>query len=72
MLYTQILWTKDCFSLSTVHLRLTQEPVLTCVHAFLIELEFGRVAFCGEDKTREPREKPLKARREPTTNLTHM
>ena len=28
--------------------------------------------FCGEDKTREPREKPLKARREPTTNLTHM
>jgi len=34
-------------------------------------LEF-EVGFCGERKTGEPGEKPPGARREPTTNLTHI
>ena len=39
---------------------------------FLIELEFGNVGFRGEGKTGVPGEKPLGARRESTTNSTHI
>ena len=44
-----------------------------CVRAFRIELGFGSVSFCGEGKTAGiPGEKPLGAKREPTTNSTYM
>ena len=38
------------------------------VRAFLVELEFSNVGFCGGRKTGEPGEKPLEQGREPTTN----
>ena len=40
--------------------------------AFHIELEFGNVGFWGEGKTGVPGEKPLGARREPTTNSSYI
>ena len=43
------------------------------VCAFQIELDFGSVGFCGEGKTRVPREKPLGGRERPNNNLNpHM
>ena len=39
------------------------------VTLFLVELEFGRVSFWGEDLTRIPREKPLKARKRTNNKL---
>ena len=43
------------------------------VCAFQIELDFGSVGFCGEGKTRVPREKPLGARERTNKNLNpHM
>ena len=47
----------------------TDKPVAL---KFRIELEFGNVGFWGEGKTGVPEEKPLGARREPTTNSTHI
>jgi len=44
----------------------------TNVRVFRIELEFGSVGFCGEGKTGEPGEKPLRAGRQPTTNSTRI
>ena len=42
------------------------------VCAFQMELEFRSVGFCGEGKTRVPREKPLGARERTNNNLKHM
>ena len=43
------------------------------VHAFQIELEFGSVGFCGEGKTRETGEKPLRTRERTNNKLNpHM
>lgn len=39
---------------------------------FPIELECRNVYFCGERKTKEPREKPSEQGREPTSNSTHL
>ena len=39
---------------------------------FQIGLEFRSVDFCGGSKTGEPREKPSKQGREPTTNSTQL
>ena len=39
------------------------------VTLFLVELEFGHVSFWGEDLTRIPREKPLKARKRTNNKL---
>ena len=36
-----------------------------------LNLNLEVLGFLGGMKTREPEEKPLKQRREPTTNLTH-
>ena len=36
------------------------------------EFEFGSVGFWGEGKTGVPGEKPLGAKREPTTNVSQM
>ena len=44
-----------------------------CVCSFQIELEFGSVGFCGEGKTGETGEKPLRARERTNNKLNpHM
>ena len=40
-----------------------------CVCSFQIELEFGSVGFCGEGKTGETGEKPLRARERTNNKL---
>jgi len=35
-------------------------------------VKFGNAGFSGESKTGEPGEKPFEAKREPTTNTTHI
>jgi len=47
--------------------------LFSCRSSILVELEFGDVGFCGVRKTGvRTRRKILGARREPTTNSTHM
>ena len=43
-----------------------------CGSSILVEFKFGSVGFCGGMKTRKTRRKSLEARREPTTNSTHI
>ena len=47
----------------------TDKPVAL---EFPIELEFGKVDFCGGCKTGEPGEKPSGQGRETTKNSTHL
>ena len=47
-------------------------PSGSSVHCFQVELEIGKVGFCGGRKTGEPEEKPSEQGREPTTNSTHI
>lgn len=55
--------------LSMVYLKSAILVHSTCV-AFLIELKFSSVGFCGEGKTREHAEKCLGAKKEPITTFS--